>query len=276
MNLLNVGCGSVFHAEWTNLDIVSNSPNVEAYDLRKGLPYSNTYFDACYSSHVLEHLTQDEAQHLLTECFRVLKPKGIIRLVVPDLEAIAKTYLNLLEEIEAGDEFIEANYDWIMLELYDQVVRSQTGGKMASYLSNSAIKNKEFVRSRLGAEAEIYWHPKKTNSQSSFLQRVLSKHPSWWLKKLRIELAKLLVFLSAGVETRDALEEGLFRNSGEIHRWMYDRFSLGRLLKQAGFVEIRVCQADDSLIPDFNRYNLDVVDGRVRKPDSLFMEAVKP
>jgi predicted SAM-dependent methyltransferase len=276
MNFLNIGCGSIFHSEWTNIDLVSNSSIVEACDLRKGLPYSNSYFNVCYSSHLLEHLTQDEAQQLLGECFRVLKSGGIIRVVVPDLEAIARTYLSLLETVETGNQVIKANYDWIMLELYDQVVRSYIGGEMVHYLGNLAINNKEFILSRIGAEAENYWHHEEIAQKSSFLQKFLSKSISWWFQKLRIELAKFLVFLIAGIEAKRALEEGLFRNSGEIHRWMYDRFSLGRLLKQAGFIEIRVCQADDSLIPNFSRYNLDTVDGKVRKPDSLFMEAVKP
>jgi hypothetical protein len=73
-----------------------------------------------------------------------------------------------------------------------------------------------------------------------------------------------------------AFEEGVFRNSGEIHRWMYDRYSLRRLLEQAGFIDVRICRADESRIPDFNSYNLDVVEGKVRKPVSLFMEGIKP
>ena len=57
---------------------------------------------------------------------------------------------------------------------------------------------------------------------------------------------------------------------------MYDRYSLKRLLEQVGFIDVRVCRADDSRIPDFNSYGLDMIDGKIRKPDSLFMEAMKP
>jgi hypothetical protein len=67
----------------------------------------------------------------------------------------------------------------------------------------------------------------------------------------------------------------LFRASGEIHQWIYDRYSLGRALVRAGFINPRVASATDSLIPGFTEYGLDVVGGRVRKPDSLFMEALK-
>ena len=276
MDLLNIGCGNIVHSDWINIDIASNSPDVKIHDLRKGLPYSDTCFDACYSSHVLEHLIQDEAKHLLSECFRTLKSGGIIRVVVPDLEAIARTYLALLEEVESGNPLLEANYDWIMLEFYDQVVRSYVGGDMGNYLNNPDLINQEFVVSRMGSEVEAYWHSQVTESQTGFLQKLTSKNLSWWIQKIRIEIAKLFVFLIAGQKERLNFEEGLFRSSGEIHRWMYDRFSLGRLLKKAGFINVQVCQADSSLIPNFDHYNLDMVDGKVRKPDSLFMEAVKP
>jgi hypothetical protein len=79
----------------------------------------------------------------------------------------------------------------------------------------------------------------------------------------------------AGADANKAFREGLFRESGEIHRWMYDRFSLQRLLIHAGFVDAKVCEADKSAIPDFNSYDLDIHGEIVRKPDSLYMEGVK-
>jgi hypothetical protein len=57
---------------------------------------------------------------------------------------------------------------------------------------------------------------------------------------------------------------------------MYDRVSLKRLLEECGFTHVRVCTAYESRIEGFASYGLDIVDGRVRKPDSLFMEAIKP
>ncbi|HWN97234.1 MAG TPA: methyltransferase type 11, partial [Methylomirabilota bacterium] len=59
--------------------------------------------------------------------------------------------------------------------------------------------------------------------------------------------------------------------------WMYDRFSLGRLLRKAGLVDIVVRGAGDSYLPDWASYSLDVEeDGSVVKPDSLFLEGRKP
>lgn len=273
MKLLNFGCGSAFHPAWVNIDIASSSPEVRAYDIRKNLPYPDAEFDACYSSHVLEHLKQHEAQKLLSECHRVLKPKGIIRIVVPDLESIVRDYLNALEQVDSGLKEAESNYDWMMLELYDQTVRSFSGGEMKNFLIDPNIANKDFVWYRIGAEAEKFWEAQLL--QKFLWEKIIAKKPSWFIQKIRFIIPKLLVFMTAGNEAMQAFEEGVFRNSGEIHRWMYDRYSLRRLLEQTGFVDVRVCCADESRIPDFNSYSLDVVEGKIRKPDSLFMEGIK-
>jgi len=72
------------------------------------------------------------------------------------------------------------------------------------------------------------------------------------------------------------LQMARFRTSGEIHQWMYDRYSLQSLLKQAGFSDIHVCKADQSNIADFKTFGMDSeISGKPRKPDSLFMEARK-
>lgn len=264
---LNVGCGHTFHPAWTNIDISPQSQEVQKYDIRKKLPYLDNSFDACYSSHVLEHLTKKEAENLVSECWRVLKPGGVARFVVPDLESIARNYLDALERVGSGIAEAEPDYDWMMLEMYDQTVRHFGGGEMYRYFSSPDIKNKDFVRSRIGFEAEI--------NQASIWEKIRSKNAFWFIQKFRTIIAGNLVALTAGREAQRAFEEGIFRNSGEIHRWMYDRFSLQRLLKKAGFLDVRVCGADESLIPNFSSYNLDVIEGQIRKPDSLFMEGIK-
>lgn len=277
-NYLNLGCGSVFSPNWINLDFVPVSEQVRRWDIRKDLPFADNSVDVCYSSHVIEHLTPAAAQKLLIECMRVLKPDGIIRLVVPDLEAIALNYLSTLERSRSGDIEAQANYDWTMLELFDQAVREFSGGEMSKYLLGSDLPNREFILSRIGCEAEGLWERQRENLsiQSSLFDKLRSKNLSWLVQKLRIAIAKFLVFVVAGKEAAKAFEIGLFRNSGEVHQWMYDSFSLARLLGAGGFVDIKTCQAHESRIPDFNSYELDIIDGKVRKPDSIFMEACKP
>lgn len=273
--LLNIGCGETLHPRWVNVDIVASMPGVRAHDVRCGLPYADHMFDACYCSHMLEHVMKDQAGVIVCEAFRVLKKGGIARFVVPDLEQIVRHYLKCLEDVTSGQDKREADYDWMMLELFDQTVRSSSGGEMGIYLSDPALSNKTFIVNRIGLEAERIWHRNLVPKGARIRAKLKSMKPSWFVRQLRIELASFLVRISAGADAQKAFREGLFRESGEIHRWMYDRFSLQRLLTQAGFISVRVCNADESAIPDFNSYNLDILDKIVRKPDSLYMEAVK-
>lgn len=75
---------------------------------------------------------------------------------------------------------------------------------------------------------------------------------------------------------KNADEIGKFRLSGEIHQWMYDEYSLGKLLQIAEFNQIKKVEANKSYIKNFNSYFLDIEqNGEIRKPDSLFMEAIK-
>lgn len=62
-------------------------------DATKLIPESTNSASIIYSSHMFEHLDRHEANKFLSEVYRVLKPGGILRLVVPDLKYAIKKYL---------------------------------------------------------------------------------------------------------------------------------------------------------------------------------------
>jgi predicted SAM-dependent methyltransferase len=112
---LNVGCGSRYHADWCNIDLVASGKEVIEFDIRRGLPFDDNTFDAVYHSHVLEHLTPEQGERLVRECGRVLAPGGILRIVVPDLERITALYLKMLKDAWNGDPAAQENYEWMKL-----------------------------------------------------------------------------------------------------------------------------------------------------------------
>jgi predicted SAM-dependent methyltransferase len=63
------------------------------HDIRKSLPFPDGSAAAIYASHVLEHLYFEEGRQLIRESFRVLSGGGLLRIVVPDLNAIVREYL---------------------------------------------------------------------------------------------------------------------------------------------------------------------------------------
>ena len=272
INYLNVGCGTKFHRAWTNIDMVATDPAVQAVNLIKGIPFAAGRFDLVYHSQVLEHIPKDKAPGFLTECMRVLKPGGILRVVVPDLEDLALEYLRLLRANFADrSPNLEADYDWILLEMYDQVVRNHSGGAMAEYLRQPAIVNEEYVLGRVGRVARNLVD--QTRQQSAPPKRKLKQ------KLSGMTAAKLSAWLRRQWRHHvgsEASRLGSFRLGGEVHMWMYDRFSLARLLGQVGFVDARQVDPHTSAVPDWGQYELDVRAGAVIDPRSLFMEARKP
>jgi len=67
--------------------------NIKYGDVIKGLPIPAQSAQAIYCSHVLEHLALNEFHIALRNIFSYLRPGGIFRLVVPDLEQLTRNYL---------------------------------------------------------------------------------------------------------------------------------------------------------------------------------------
>jgi hypothetical protein len=67
--------------------------NVRYGDIVKGLPVDADSCLGVYSSHTLEHLTFCDAERALANTYAYLKQGGTFRLVVPDLERLARDYL---------------------------------------------------------------------------------------------------------------------------------------------------------------------------------------
>jgi SAM-dependent methyltransferase len=277
MKYLNLGCGRRFHRAWTNVDFVSEDPQVIPHDLRKGIPFPDGSFEVVYHSHVLEHFSKPEAAFFLKECRRVLRPGGIVRVVVPDLEEIAKQYLALVEQGRVDSPQWVADYEWILLEMYDQTVRDRAGGGWWDYLSQEHIPNEAFVLARCGAEARAVIEAARQRRSNGarvsggFDKTSAGGAASSLKRRLRERVIKQLL----GDEYR-ALETGRFRQSGEVHQWMYDRWSLRLLLQANGYERIEQRTAGVSYVPEWAGFHLDTEpDGTVYKPDSLFMEGIK-
>ncbi|MEO0844815.1 MAG: methyltransferase domain-containing protein [Cyanobacteria bacterium J06648_1] len=266
LEYLNLGCGYRFNSQWTNVNFVATGENVLPYDLNRGIPFTDNSFELVYHSHVLEHFSRTAASAFIAECCRVLRPGGILRVVVPDFEQIARLYLTSLEKAPKSTEWA-ANYEWMALEVLDQMVRNSRGGEMATYLAQEKICNQDFILERFGAEAE---KSKLVNQNYSRLKSL-----SQPLKELKSKAYRLLPKSWSRFYT--ALKIGYFRQSGEVHQWMYDRYSLGKLLADHGLQDIVQRTASESYLDCWASFNLDTEpNGNIYKPDSLFMEAIKP
>ena len=275
---LNLGCGSHFNPKWINIDFSKTGEGVIGHNLLNGIPFNDNTFEVVYHSHVLEHFSKEDGAKFIKECYRVLKPGGIIRIALPDLEQIVSNYSRLIAIgiADQDNEKIRADYDWIMTEMYDQTVRNESGGEMLKYLSKEILENESFIYQRMGYEAYLIRQeiirpienlPKKTSVTRKIyriIRRIISP------KEIKNLFFKLFF-----PEEYKLIKLGQFRRSGEIHQWMYDIYSLSNLLKNAGFKNIEKKGFDKSNIPGWKSFSLDEVNNVIRKPDSLFVEAIK-
>lgn len=253
--LLNLGCGTRIHPAWQNYDLVAMVPGVRVIDLRARLPFADASADAVYHSHVLEHLERTHAAAFLGECRRVLKPRGVLRLAVPDLEGICRRYLLELDAAAKGEPGASERHGWMTIELLDQCVRTVPGGEMLKWWCAAKVLAEDLVRERMG------------NEFGRFRQ---------WFDAEVVRAGARPAWADAPVPSVTAEAEAAFRRQGEIHRWMYDRVSLTGLLARVGFDAsgIRVVGAQQSSITDWRTFELDAdATGRIHKPDSLFIEA---
>jgi predicted SAM-dependent methyltransferase len=280
MKYINLGCGWHFsnRPEWTNLDFEATGEGVIVHNLLKGIPYPDQFFDLVYHSHVLEHFSKDDGEKFMDECFRILKPGGILRVAVPDLETICRNYLQFLEAgwKEPENELIRANYDWMLLEMYDQVVRNAKGGNIGKYFLRPVIRNEDFVFQRIGEESRAFRNMilglqyKKTSNPTPVIDRL---NPIDAIRAIRNKLKRML-FRICRIDIQ-ALEIGKFRLTGEVHQWMFDKYSMTNLLKAMGGDKIEIRNANTSYIRNWTEYGLDTVGDKIKKPDSLFIEAIK-
>ncbi|PYI52942.1 class I SAM-dependent methyltransferase [Paenibacillus flagellatus] len=96
----NIGAGSFVHRAWTNIDFQNdwykdNQIGIN-YDLLelKPLPIEDQVANVVYSSHTIEHITNEAAQNMFNEAYRILKKNGIIRLTTPNIDLCYRTVLN--------------------------------------------------------------------------------------------------------------------------------------------------------------------------------------
>ncbi len=98
---INLGSGHFKLAGWVNVDLDPDStPDVLA-DLAAALPFLSGVADFMHSEDFIDQLTLSQAAAFLRECHRILRPGGVVRILTPDVEQLARLYLSNPDELKA-------------------------------------------------------------------------------------------------------------------------------------------------------------------------------
>jgi len=247
----NIGAGNFYHPAWTNVDHSSEwyrkaqgrNLNID-WDLLSliPIPVNDNCAEIVYSSHTVEHISDQAAAHMFKEAYRILKEGGIFRITMPDIDLHFRAY--------------------------------QQNDRRFYYLIKRYSKTKECKRVKLNkplAEASIQqlflWHfasnastlhadgaPERIGDEeldSIFREREYAKALDYCISKCSFEVQKKYP-------------------GGHINWW--NRTKLLEMLKQAGFKRPYVSGYGQSICPVLRDT---LLFDNTRPKISLYAEAVK-
>ncbi len=104
--LIHLGCGDIASPDFINVD-ARPAPHVHYIcDVTDLSIFPDNYADLVYACHLLEHIPRNKLRKNLWEWRRILKPDGILRLSVPDFDAILDIYRACDDDIDSIAAFL--------------------------------------------------------------------------------------------------------------------------------------------------------------------------
>jgi Methyltransferase domain len=273
--------GRCFLDQWNNL-VFAASPgpplaNTRYVDLSVSpLGFPDETFDAVYAYHVFEHLPPPHGQSCARQIFKALKPGGIWRVSVPDLETACRDYLEALQAAAGDSSRMNAvRYRWAVMAIFEQMVRDRTGGMMLDAIEEGAY-DEEQLRQMFGDM--LLPLVERLSSQSGQERRSREARPPRsagiceWVRRVSRGMRRIVGASRPHVANR--LDPQVTK---EAVQWMYDRLSLRWLLEEAGFQDVRQVDHRSSGIPGWSEYDFDRSNkGGYPLDPSVYMEGRKP
>jgi len=175
---LNIGSFTdMFYYNWMNIDILdltefckSQSYHFIQHDVTKGILFEDNKVDLIFTSHFLEHIDRAQGKQFLKECYRVMKPGGVIRISVPNALLLTSEYIasdikkyscinvgveNAEDEAEAYYELLLANHKTIYDATSLSVILAKIGFKNVESISPFKSRSKEIQTQTINCHPSI-------------------------------------------------------------------------------------------------------------------------
>ena len=270
-NYANFGCGPIFSdLGFDNYDYYDLPGKIKKIDLTRPLNIPNESYEVCYTSHSLEHLSYTNAIRFLKEIHRILKPQGIVRIVVPDFELLVKEYILKLESARISNQKkeknlkIKTNLQFIVDLILDDLTKEDNHGIKRQRL-NSGYYDYEYVK-----EISNFFNKENFVTQKEVLSRskiILRRIRTLINSENKLNLFKQKIFSPFFKDPR---------KNGYAHKWMWDEMQLFYVLKDIGFISVKRHNFNSSEIRDWHKFKLDLNhENGPLHPLSLYIEASK-
>ncbi len=240
---VNVGAGRFRHPLWTNVDYASEwygrqqPAGFVQYDLTEKvpLPFDSGSLALVYTSHTIEHVSDDIVQNLFNEAYRVLEPGGGIRVTCPDA-------MLLLRSVKLGKlDYWRWRVPWFE-------------GPLSTAGSTSDVMLEDFlVREIATPRCRYYVNQSEPVEADEVRERIR-----------RDDAAGVLDWLTAGLQFRPDFP-------GDHINW-WSEAKVVRALKDAGFSEVWTSRGGQSLFAPMTH---PLLFDSTRPANSLYVEAVR-
>jgi predicted SAM-dependent methyltransferase len=106
---LNVGCGGNLCENFINLDY-QWAPNLDlCWDITKGIPLRDNSLQGIFTEHCLEHIPFEDTRNVLVDFKRLLRPGGVLRIIVPDAELFVDAYFKMKAGLKSSLSWTPGN-----------------------------------------------------------------------------------------------------------------------------------------------------------------------
>jgi SAM-dependent methyltransferase len=89
---LDIGTSERILPGWFSVDVQPFYAGQYFMDAKARFPFADASFAFVRSEHMIEHVPFGDGMQMLRECYRVLKPGGVVRIATPDLRKLARLY----------------------------------------------------------------------------------------------------------------------------------------------------------------------------------------
>jgi len=225
----NLGSGGSFqHPAWTNVDIPSDWYDGKIdipldFETLQPLPIEHGTAEVIYTAHTLEHLSQEAANNLLKCAYQILKPGGVLRIVLPDVDYY---WANYLAKNTKDFYLCNVNEDTVSLKLKHspkdisieqgflyEVVSSACSAIDMDF--ESPISTDEFIRAAKEKDFVdlLNWCVDHVDARAHSDLKMLGFHRNWWN---RTKLRECLV--QAGFSKSNILDSTFGQSSQRVLR----------------------------------------------------------